>query len=149
MDENQALGALCKAMSVCPVHRKYVLADINTMLLPPIRHNQYKFFEGGGQYGAVTWALLNDKSAAKHVENKTPLTFDEWRSGEQFWIISLIGHRISPRSLLPKFAESFPYNRANYIRRDRNMKVTKIVTLEKRNGRLIATNRHLKRQVDA
>ena len=136
MDENQALAAMCKAMSVCPVHQNYILADINTMLLPPIRHKQYKFFEGGGQYGAITWAFLNDTTAAKHIENKIPLTFDEWRSGEQLWITSLIGHNIKPRTLLPKLAVSFSYAKAHYLRRDSKLNVTKTVTIERENGRL-------------
>ncbi|WP_107496542.1 toxin-activating lysine-acyltransferase [Thalassobius sp. I31.1] len=147
MDENQALASMCKAMSVCPVHRNYILADINTMLLPPIRHKQYKFFEGFGQYGVVTWAFLNDQTAAKHIENRIPLTFSEWRSGEQLWIISLIGHNINPRTLLPTLADSFPHPQAHYIRRDGKMNVTKTVTIKKDCGRLKVSSQNLRKKI--
>ena len=146
MDENQALGALCKAMSVCPVHRRYLLADINTMLIPPIRLKQFFFFEGNRQYGAVTWAFLNEAAAEKHVQNQVPLTLPEWQSGDQLWIISLIGHRIRPARLVSKIAEKLPHKSAKYIRRDNRMHVKKIVTLTKKNGRLIPSVKPLAAQ---
>jgi len=136
LDENQVLGAMCKAMSMCPVHHTYVLADIKTMLLPPIRHQQYKFFEGAGQYGVITWAFLNSQAAAKHVENLKPLSYDEWKSGSDLWIISLIGHRIRPNILLSKLAASFPVSEAFYLRRDSDHNVRKIIRVKKEASRL-------------
>ena len=136
MDENQALAAMCRAMACCPVHLRYILADINTMLLPPIKHQQYQFFEGGGRFGVVTWAFLNSKTAAKHVKNSVSLTHEEWKSGHDLWIVSLIGPKIKAKLVLPRLAASFSINRAYYLRRDSHLKVRKIICLEKKNSRL-------------
>lgn len=131
LDENQVLGVFCKAMAACPVHKRYVLSDILTMVLPPIRLQQYRFFEGAGSYGVITWAFLSREAAEKHVRNREPLTIEEWRSGSDLWIISLIGKEIEPRKLVPSFATSLPHDCVHYIRRDDKLRVKKIVAISR------------------
>lgn len=132
--EDQILGRLCKAMSVCPVHKRYVLADIQTMLIPAVRLKQIAFFEGDEHFGALTWAFLNENAAEKHVKNEIPLEFNEWTSGEQVWIMSLIGVGIKPRKLMPKLTETLRFQKCFYLRRDSNMHVKKVVTLTRSEG---------------
>lgn len=140
MDENTVLGVFTKIMAECPVHRRYLFSDANTMLLPAIRHGHYKFFEGGGQYGAVTWALLNEETSKKHIENKIPLSHEEWKSGNQFWIISLIGKNISPAPLISSLASSLSASKVQYLRRNSDFSVRKIVSLERRGGKVFVEN---------
>ena len=130
MDENQALATFCKAMSVCPIHRKFVMADIQTMVLPPIRLKQFLFFQGEGQYGAITWAFLDDTAANKHIENRVPLSVEERTSGDQIWITSLIGYNIKPRKLLPVLLEKLPFDQARYLRgRSYSKTIKKVISL--------------------
>lgn len=143
LDENRILGIMCKEMSLCPVHRHYVLGDIRSMLLPPIRLNQFLLFRGAEQRGVLTWALLNEETAAKHVENRTPLTYEEWQSGNQFWIISLIGTRLKPHLFVPRLIKEVRQDVVRYIRRNPERRVRKVVELRRRNHGIHVSSQHL------
>ncbi|QPH55592.1 toxin-activating lysine-acyltransferase [Pontivivens ytuae] len=134
--EDQVLGLFCKAMSVCPVHHRYVMSDILTMALPPIRLKQYRFFNDGPSFGVLTWAFLDETAAQQHIENRVPLSIEQWRSGNQTWIISLIGRRINPRHIVEVAQNKLKMKSAKYLRRDCSMTVLKTVHVFDLEGRL-------------
>ena len=75
--------------------------------------------------------MLNDAAARKHIENRVPLSENEWQSGDNLWIISLIGKDIRPRKLFPALAANFTEQTVNYIRRDKNLQVKKVVEISR------------------
>ena len=131
-NENEILGVMCKAMAACPVHKSYIFADLKTVLIPAIRHQQFRFIEGmDGQFGVITWGLLDEIARDKHIENRIPLSFDEWRSGHELWVISLIGHALQPKKVVPAISKAMGWQSARYIRKNKEGLVVKKVLIER------------------
>lgn len=71
-------------------HGQMNTATLRTYLEPPIELDQFRIFRYDGvPRGMYTWAWLSQRAARRLVKGK-PMTPEDWRSGDQLWIIDMI-----------------------------------------------------------
>lgn len=119
------------------VYLGWTIADIARLFLPPLRERQCKlYFEGGTCSAFVTWALLSCELSSRLrlcFEDPPP---DQWRSGDQLWIIDMVGpgkaFEVARDLKQTIFAERV--EPAYALRRDATGAVRKIARWDPRNG---------------
>lgn len=58
---------------------------------PPVYLKQFTVYRAKNvPRGIVTWAMLDKKTEKKHILGKGLDEFDEWRSGNQLWIMDIM-----------------------------------------------------------
>ena len=58
---------------------------------PPVYLKQFNVYRANGvPRGLVTWGMLDDDAAQKHISGSGLDTFEEWRSGSQLWIMDIV-----------------------------------------------------------
>ena len=86
-------GTVVNLMIESPAHRHLFLADMQWLIIPPMRLNQYRIFhdrERNQPVGYVSWAFLSQDAAERLRKGQTRLQPSEWKSGEQLWLIDLL-----------------------------------------------------------
>ena len=87
-----------------PAHKHYTLADLEWLLIPPLRLNQFVAAEvklPAGQAvpaALVLWARVSAEVDARLSATPSyPIRLhpNEWQSGDVFWIIDAVGERNS------------------------------------------------------
>lgn len=89
------LGEMTWLLTQSPLHRGFTLADLEWLVMPALLHQQFYLFRDGGQpVGLALWAKCSSSVVEKlHkgiVEPQNRLTLDDWKSGEQVWLVDLI-----------------------------------------------------------
>ena len=73
-------------------YRHVFLTDLEWMVLPPIKLNQYRLFRAVNMYHVVAfaaWAYLSEAAEARLQEPNPRLTPGDWKSGDRLWLIDL------------------------------------------------------------
>lgn len=104
-----SVGDIVAVFSRSSVHKHFFLADIEWIVLPPLRAGQFYVVQAAHKDGfrepvaVATWALVSDEidqrlqqAAGRHLR----LRPDEWISGEIGWLIDLVGGPAEVRSAL-------------------------------------------------
>jgi cytolysin-activating lysine-acyltransferase len=89
------LGEMTWLLTQSPLHRSFSIADIEWLLMPALLHEQFYMFRDGQQpVGLALWAKCSPTAAAKldkgMVEPENRLSLDEWKGGDQIWLVDLI-----------------------------------------------------------
>lgn len=108
-------GRILALLSISPRHNKLTLRELNVILTPAVALGQFAVISAPVQQGGpstiaavVWWALVTpevDKRLTEssseflHVEN------NEWKAGDQPWIIEAVGDQRVVGELLRKLAE--------------------------------------------
>lgn len=106
-----AIGDIVVVMSRAPGRKHHALGDIEWMVLPPVLARQFYVAEAAAKdtgfrapIAVVTWARVSTEVDRRLTENagREPVRLrpDEWTSGEQHWLIDLIGNPAGLRSAL-------------------------------------------------
>jgi hemolysin-activating ACP:hemolysin acyltransferase len=71
------------------------LTDIEQLIIPPLLHDQFAVFaEKGKPVGFATWARCSAAVNVALQRDAEPvsrmLSFDDWRSGENYWLATLV-----------------------------------------------------------
>lgn len=89
-------------MAASPSHRHIFLADLEWLLLPPVRARQVRLVHVEGRpIGLLAWAKVSDEVDARLAAGNPRLAPKEWTSGENTWVMMAIS-AIEPRD---KFIE--------------------------------------------
>ena len=82
-------------------YKHYSLAELEWLLLPPLMHNQFLVVEARSKengasvpVGLALWASVSedtDKRLSENLDQPIKLRPDEWKSGDNHWIIDVIG----------------------------------------------------------
>ena len=73
------------------LYREWSMQAIAKVFEPPIYLKQFQVYRARGvPRGVVTWAKLNAEAEAKHIAGGGLDDFDEWRSGDQLWIMDIM-----------------------------------------------------------
>jgi len=87
-----ALGSMTFLALQSPLHRGWLISDMEKNFIPALKTGQCKiYFHGPGSPKAfVTWALLDDATHQKLMSDG--LTPDEikWSSGSNLWFIDVV-----------------------------------------------------------
>ena len=98
-----------------PAHKHYSLADLEWLLIPPLRHNQFMAAEvklPNGQAvpaALVLWARVSAEVDARlTAESRYPVRLrpNEWQSGEVFWIVEAVGEAEAVRQCMEALANA-------------------------------------------
>ncbi len=100
-DVSASFGQLVSLMMRMRQYKFTMLSELEWLLLPAIATRQFRVAEGVSQdkglvapIAAVLWAQVNpevDRRIAESLDLPIRLKPEEWRSGENFWIIEALG----------------------------------------------------------
>ena len=83
-------GQVVWLMMNMPQYRHVFLTDLEWMVLPPIKLNQYRLFRAGNHIVAfAAWAFLSEAAEARLQEPNPRLAPADWKSGDRLWLIDL------------------------------------------------------------
>jgi len=78
-------------MSLCSRFKDMRLSDIQRLIIPPLKLEQYKIYSDREvPICFISWALLSDKISEDYKQNKYNLQANDWNSGNNFWIINML-----------------------------------------------------------
>jgi len=86
------LGEICWILAQSPGHKHFTFADMEWLVIPPRKHEQYRVFrdEARAPIGLALWAYL-DKDAEDSLSSApAKLRPDQWKSGDALWMVDLI-----------------------------------------------------------
>ncbi len=96
-----SIGDLAMVFARSPQHKHYTFADIEWMILPAVMTGQFYVAElaqkdtgARAPVAAVLWASVSDETDARLTANpslRIRLRPDEWRAGENVWIVDTAG----------------------------------------------------------
>lgn len=91
MEAASIFGTVAALMIDSPMHQHLFLADMKWLVIPPIHLRQFRIFRRDNHpFAYVSWAMLSEEAGERLKQGKHRLRPDEWRSGDQVWIIDLI-----------------------------------------------------------
>ncbi len=92
LNMSSVLGDVCWLLSQSPAHRyNFFMADIEWMVFPPIMHGQYKLFQSDNRpAGFAMWANVSDEVQKKLEAGIGKLSGQDWKSGDNLWLIDII-----------------------------------------------------------
>jgi cytolysin-activating lysine-acyltransferase len=72
-------------------YKHYSLADLEWLVMPALLLRQFRLIHAGQQPAScVLWARLNQDAASVMANRHAHLRPDQWRCGEQAWILNAI-----------------------------------------------------------
>ena len=85
------LGSVAVLMSNSAVHRHLFIADLEWLVMPPIRLGQCRLYHDEQKPLAyVSWAFINDAVDARIKAGVPRLQPQEWKSGDKPWIMETV-----------------------------------------------------------
>ena len=91
LEISSILGTVAVLMIDSPMHQHFFLADMKWLVIPPIHLRQFRIFRRDNHpFAYVSWAMLSEEAGERLKQGNHRLRPDEWRSGDQAWIIDLI-----------------------------------------------------------
>jgi cytolysin-activating lysine-acyltransferase len=87
----QMLGEIVWLMSQSPVHKQLFIGDLEWFCMPAILLEQFRIFYGPQTPAAVAlWASVSDDTQARLLAGGYKLRPDEWKNGDNMWLIELV-----------------------------------------------------------
>ena len=88
---SHVLGEITWLMSQSPLHKQMFIGDLEWFAMPAILLEQFRIFQGPqSPAGLAMWATLSDEADQRMRAGGSRLRPDEWRSGENLWLVELI-----------------------------------------------------------
>jgi len=89
------LGEMTWLLTQSPLHRAFSIADLEWLAMPALLHQQFYLFRDKDQpVGLAMWAKCSQAAVEKlhkgMVEPENRLTLEDWKSGDQVWLVDLI-----------------------------------------------------------
>ena len=89
------LGEMTWLLTQSLLHKAMAIGDLEWLIMPALIHEQFYLFRDGQQpVGLALWAKCSPAAVAKldkgMIEHQNRLTLEEWKSGDQLWLVDLI-----------------------------------------------------------
>jgi len=85
------LGEIIWLLNQSPVHRHFSISDLDWIVAPAVGLGQYRVFRSGEKpVGVAFWAFVSDDTDGKLQKGEGRIRPDEWKNGENLWLIELI-----------------------------------------------------------
>jgi len=92
-DALMVIGEIIMMASRSGRHRDYTVADVERNFLQAAAMDQMRIYRSEVEpVGIVTWALLSDELDQAMEKDDVELKPEDWRSGDNLWIIEMINH---------------------------------------------------------
>lgn len=135
-----AFTQIVSLMMRSPQHRTHSLSDLEWLLLPALQHNQFRIAEAkfngtNVPAGFLLWASVSpevDKRLSETSSAQVRLKPEDWRSGDNLWIIETVGDPRAMGPLLKAFRDQNPNGRSAKVRvtsKDGNVSVVELGAL--------------------
>ena len=99
----QLVGQIVGLLTQSQAHRHLFLADLEWLIGPPMALRQFRLFHDGKQPVAVAfWASVSDEVEKELMAGRPRLRPDEWKSGNNLWLIDLVAPTLADK---PKLVE--------------------------------------------
>jgi hemolysin-activating ACP:hemolysin acyltransferase len=90
-DTKNDLETILSILSTSPIHKKYTIEDINRLVIPPLKLNQYIIYEEDGSPECyISWAFFSPEVNQKYITENYRLQEDDWNSGDICWLINVV-----------------------------------------------------------
>jgi cytolysin-activating lysine-acyltransferase len=114
------LGDMVWLYSKSELHRDWPLRSINAWLLPAIQHDQCRiYYRNARPIGFVSWAFLSDEVQQSYVKKTSSLRPDQWRSGDNFWLLDLVAPFGDAKLIINDLRSGFFSDKIGYFLRDK------------------------------
>jgi hemolysin-activating ACP:hemolysin acyltransferase len=101
------LGDISWLMMESPRHRGRQVADFARLVLPPIKHRQFRLFhDGTTPIAFISWAHLSAAAEHRYLDDPYSLQPEDWISGRAIYLVDFVASRNTVRKIAP------------YLRRD-------------------------------
>jgi cytolysin-activating lysine-acyltransferase len=91
------LGEIVWVCSHSPTHKHFAIGDLEWMMMPALALEQYRVFRGDKTpVGVALWAYLSDEAEKKLDAGAGRLRPNEWKSGDNLWLVDLIAPFATP-----------------------------------------------------
>ncbi|MEJ6404042.1 toxin-activating lysine-acyltransferase [Yoonia sp. 2307UL14-13] len=127
LDVLTVIGEVCFLCFHSTLYRHWSMQTIGRVFEPPIYLKQFQIYRARGvPRGLVTWAKLDAAAEEKHLHGGGLDTFEEWRSGDQFWIMDLMAPWGHGRTIIKNVLDTVPVDEFKTLRvkNDRRSVVT-------------------------
>jgi cytolysin-activating lysine-acyltransferase len=95
------LGEIVWLMSQSPLHKQFFISDLEWFVMTPILQQQFRLFYAKNKpVGVVLWAFANDEVAKRLSEGTTKLRPQDWKSGDQLWVVEAIAPFGGPEAMI-------------------------------------------------
>ncbi|WP_404712182.1 toxin-activating lysine-acyltransferase [Sphingomonas sp. MMS24-J13] len=85
------LGEITWLLTQSPVHKQLFIGDLEWFCMPPLMLEQFRLFYGPSTPAAVAiWAFVSDEADERLEAGGYRLRADEWKSGDNLWLIELV-----------------------------------------------------------
>lgn len=99
----QVVGEIVGLLSQSSFHRHLFLADLEWLIGPPVALRQFRIFHDEKKPLAVAlWAAVSDEVEKELIAGRPRLRPNEWKSGDNLWMIDLIAPALTDK---PKLVE--------------------------------------------
>ncbi|MFA5952607.1 MAG: toxin-activating lysine-acyltransferase [Hyphomicrobium sp.] len=88
---SQVLGEIVWLMSQSPLLKQMFISDLEWFAMTPILLQQFRlFYDKDKPIGVVLWANASDEVAERLAQGVARLRPQDWKSGDQLWIVEVI-----------------------------------------------------------
>jgi cytolysin-activating lysine-acyltransferase len=89
---SHVLGEITWLLSQSPLHKNLFISDLEWMVMPAILLEQFRIFPGpnGQPAGLILWASVSDDTEQRLREGLVKLSPQEWRGGDNLWLIEMV-----------------------------------------------------------
>ncbi len=98
---SQVLGEVTWLLTQSPIHKQLFIGDLEWFVMPPLLLEQFRIFYGPKPPNAppeatptpaavALWAFVSPETDARLEAGAHKLRVDEWKAGQQPWLIELI-----------------------------------------------------------
>lgn len=88
----ESLGSMIFLAVNSPVHRSWLISDVETNFLPALRTGQCKIYFAAPEkpIAFVTWAIIDDSTHSQLLEDGLTPHESKWASGKNLWFIDVV-----------------------------------------------------------
>ena len=88
---SEVLGEIMWLISQSPLHKRFIIKHLEWFVMTPILLQQFRlYYDQQKPIGVVLWAHANDETAKLLADGVTKLRPQDWKSGDQAWIVEVI-----------------------------------------------------------
>lgn len=88
---SQVLGEITWLLTQSPLHKQLFIGDLEWFAMPAILLEQFRIWNGPNSPAAVAfWALVSDETQERLQAGAHKLRPDEWKAGQNLWLIELV-----------------------------------------------------------
>lgn len=89
--DDRAFGGVVALLAASPVHRGWTVADIDRLIVPPMRMGQFVTIRRRDQIVAYgSWALFGETAEDGYVTGQRKIQPGDWRSGDRLWAVDVV-----------------------------------------------------------